>query len=276
MSDEPVPRGQEPEDQTVDPAQAAGTGGWLRRLLRLALVVGLGVGVGLALYLALPALVRAWLEPVEQNQALVEALSDDLDSFRREQERANESLGERLSAVEAELLDVAEQMAAGGDQLHAAGDRLEVLEADLADLRTAVGQIGQLEDDLEGLGQAVATLEAEPKTDPGLETLGFRLDLIGVMEVVARARLELLQANYGLAQDNIQTAYDRLASLTPPTGIVENDTLAALERLALAEKALPQAPQVAAEDLESVWLLLLDMTEPAATAPETEEATLDG
>jgi hypothetical protein len=96
------------------------------------------------------------------------------------------------------------------------------------------------------------------------------------MEVVARARLELLQANYGLAQDNIQTAYDRLASLTPPTGIVENDTLAALERLALAEKALPQAPQVAAEDLESVWLLLLDMTEPAATAPETEEATLDG
>src|SRR3970282_102767 len=98
MSDEPVPRGQETEDQTVEPAQAAGSSGWLRRLLRLALVGGVGGSVGLALYRARRAVLRAWLEPVEHNQALVEALSDDLGSFRQEQERADESLGERLSA----------------------------------------------------------------------------------------------------------------------------------------------------------------------------------
>ena len=268
MKPQPMSQSQLEEDRTngeppESQPESDRSNSFLRALARLALVGLFGVAIGVGLYLAVPALVQAWLEPVQHNQAEIEALTGELAQVRREQRAVNAELAGQAADLEAQLVTLTERTDEAefgqGDLV----ERMNAIERQLDGLQATADQVAQLETDIADLVAAVAALEADAETALSIEILAYRLNLISVMEIVARARLELLQENFGLADDSLQAAYDRLSGLTPPAGMVENETLAAaLSRLALAEVALPGSPQVAAEDLEGVWRLLLEMTEP--------------
>ena len=76
------------------------------------------------------------------------------------------------------------------------------------------------------------------------------------MTLISRARLELLQSNFGLAQENLEQAR---ASFDDQLLGDDSPILAVLERLDLAIQALPDTPSVAAQDLEAAWRLLAEL-----------------
>ncbi len=117
----------------------------------------------------------------------------------------------------------------------------------MADLEeTLADQQSELED--------LAEAEDEPSAE--LQALQDQIQRLQAMTLISRARLELLRANYGLAQENLEGARaifdDQLLAEDSPI-------ISVLGRLDLAIQALPDSPSVAAQDLEAAWRLLAEI-----------------
>lgn len=184
-----------------------------------------------------------------------------------------------LNALQADLAAVHAGLAAAQAALES-GD--ETVAADLEAVRTAQERIGaalgRLQAEQESFGQELDSQQAEieawqEKVDAvrqeivtladGLEgdlaPVALRRDLILVqaMNLLARARLLLVQSNYGLAQTDLQAARELLLANEPllsPPG--EAGVAAIVARLDATLGNLPAAPVAAADELDGAWQLL--------------------
>jgi TolA-binding protein len=243
-------------NEAEDEPQNGGVGRLLAWLLRLVLIAALGVALGVGLYLGVPALLRAWMEPVEANSASIEQLELDFERLADQQLDTMNGLADRLAELEGSSTEQHETQFELETRVDSLEQNLATAESQLSQLDRVKAQLGQQDEAVAELQLAVdevATAQSEPSDE--LQGLQEQLSRLRVMTLLSRARLELLNGNYGLAADNLEQAreaYDNqlLADDSP--------ALAVIERLDLAIAALPQAPAVAASDMEAAWQLLVE------------------
>lgn len=228
--------------------------GWLARLL---LVAALGIALGVGLYLGVPALLQAWMEPVEANTARISQLERDLDQLQAAQSDALDSVAGRVAALEGETTGQRENLSELESELTSSQEDLDAVKAQL-------DQVDRLSDQLAQLDQVVTELETDvgdlldEQGEPSDELRAFQdqITQLRVMTLLSRARLELLRGNYGLAQENLELARSEYDDQLIIQG---SQVVAVIERLDLALEALPDSPAVAAQDLEAAWRLLADI-----------------
>lgn len=271
-------------------------GRFLWALVKVVLVLAVIAALGFGGYLGVRELGEAYLdlsaESVE-TASRVDLLRSDVNSLmesdtnnRRESSAVNNdltALDGRISAVErglsADLVQQSEQlsvlesrineMADAGvvisDNVTLLNDGIGALQSDIvtlgSDLDSLGGEVDGLQSEVTGLGSETAALQ-ETLVDPlaateDVEALRQTLALFRVWELVARARLRLLEDNPGLALADVQAAQSAVSVILETAS---EETAAALapiqQRLDLAAASLPDDPITAGRDLETAWEML--------------------
>lgn len=252
------------EAEAVPPAPAPTERGLVRRLLRLALIVGAVAGLVAAVVYAAPIVDERIIRPVETNAADTAALQTAVDeaSSRIELlETEVTSLRTDLDSVQGDVDGVSEAVASNVT-------RLDDIDTMLAD------QTGRIDD----LDDLAATLSEEVGAARSATVL--EIQFLKSTELLSRARLFLYQANYGLAAEDVQAARDLLADLQADLGDegpVDASTLTeALSRIDLVLGALPDRPVAASAYLDIAWRLLLDEPLSPVLTPSTDPLAAPG
>jgi hypothetical protein len=193
----------------------------LRLLLRVTVALAVVVGVAAGIYVGWPVVQERYIAPIQANTA-------DLDAMR---------------ARQAELQR-----------------QVDALVASQAELDARVGSIDELlaEHDrrLSTLDTMTEALESTDST-AAVET-ARQIRLLKAMELMSRARLFMYQSNFGLAEQDVQSAHGILIALVQGGSGLEGASITvAADRLARALAALPDFPVAASADLDIAWQAML-------------------
>lgn len=255
----------------ADPGEGASEGlvrRAFRLLVRLVAAVLLGFGLGVGIYFGAPAMWRAAMEPIEANTARLDQLESELEGLRAAQDNADRSSSAQLAAMEGKA-------AANGERLSELESQLIELEGSLSEQERQARSVDELAGELEALADELRDLErrldaleeAEQIPDAAVD-LGRELQQLRAMELIARARFEILSDNYGLARENVALAQAGLQALMEGAAASDLEALQSVdERLDLAQRSLDENPDLAANDLELAWRLLVELTGPGESGP---------
>ena len=206
---------------------------------------------------------------VSDLEARLARLQQALADLRQQQERLvmlEEDTAMALSASERVAQDAA-ALSAGLNALQeditGSSQRIDELGGELDQLRAEVSTLNSGFTDL----QVVATAQAGDEITETREVL----TLFRVWELISRARLRLLEDNFGLARADTEQAL-RTMDVLVATAPEQAETWQRIQtRLELALVSLPGDPAMAAGDLESAWDAL-DEVLTATLLPELETA----
>lgn len=254
--------------------EPGGLARFLRGALRLSLVGLIGLFVGVGLYLGVPAIIRAAVEPVEENRARIIELEERLDRLAREQEAERSRLAEELAAVRGDVTQL-------GERLSELGSRTMALEEDIQQLDAQRRELAQLEDELVEVNTQLASLErqlAQLEADQAaprqrLQDLDAELRRVRAMHLIVQAQAAIDQGEMRSARLAIEAAF---VDLTAGQDLAVNPVV---QRLELALKALSTNPDAADRDLQTAWELLVSATELAPTptpSPSPTQADNEG
>lgn len=256
--------------------------GFVKFLFFAALVAAIAAGAWIG-YRELQRALQAADDLAERNSQEIAVLRNDVDNLMSDtsDEEAISALEQEIEAlqsrvdeldreVEDELAHHSEALAALQEELDGLSARAATREAELETLRRgvsgiqqdvnanagAVDELGGDVDDLAADADALSETFAQVQEDAGeLAQMQRALTLFRVWELVARARLRLLQGNAGLAAGDLAAAQATLDGLAADEG--ERAAAAPLrQRLALALESLPDDPAAAGRDLETAWEML--------------------
>jgi DNA repair exonuclease SbcCD ATPase subunit len=253
----------QPVEEEAKPSLAGRVG---RFFLRVFVIITLGVVIGMAIYFGVPALYRDFVEPTRRNTEQVVSLQRSLDQVREGVQQQAEENAQRLADLEGRLAQHSETLSElQVDQASLQSD-LEQNRTELEDLEPLADRIDQLEDALSQASDELRDMQdqleaiGEPTAD-----LEFQLKLTQSMTLLTRAQLWLSQDNLGLASEDVQSALDILATV----GFgADMDSLSQIEqRLSLVLEQIRINPELASEELETAWTLLVGLLEPD-TSPE--------
>jgi len=292
-----------PEKPTFGQRMWKALGAFLRGLFKLLAILIILAVIGVIGYFGVQQLYRGYLGlqddivRVEDSQAIQEQSAQQLAE-------SLETIKERLDALElqsdnqkgafagltSQIEDIQATQEAYQEALKAEGAKdqavleeintaLEELEDDIGSLESAVEKNSEKLDDLQ---EEIEAIKDSTQSDQvPIDDLRRDLELVKVMELLTRSRLFLVENNLGLAISDIQSARDILEAMEVPDYQIETKE-AIIERLELALTNLPASPELAAEDLEIAWQLLIDgfPNEPdleaettSTPSPQVEEST---
>ena len=209
---------------------------FLRALLRLVLVVLVIGGIGAGLYYGLPFLNEKLIVPVEQNTAQIDQLASEVNTLQT--------------------------------QLAETNSRVDALEKSIEAHSASLTKLDEI--------QAMLENEIQSSQDETLLELKREVIMTRALDMLGRARLYLAQSNFGLAQEDVQSANDLLVELQNETG--DEVLNQAVARLDLALGNLPEFPVVASGDLEIAWQILMSGEASTTATPaltSTPEPTLE-
>ena len=234
-----------------------------RFIVRLFLVALVGAALGAAAYYGAPALYRDYIEPVQTNSQRIAELENAMEQDQADSRSRTAEVGERFAEIEgrqAEQLESFSEMQAETENLQT---MLKKQNEEISDLQYSMGRLDTLETDMQQTADAVEALETSLSgTDAPIQRLERQLQLVRAMELLTRARLWLIQDNFGLASEDIQAAIKAVENLAESAPEEEVEALQIIiERLNLALQALPYSPVTAADDLEIAWKLIVAATE---------------
>ncbi len=218
-----------------------------RTVVGLAIVGGLGVGV----YNGWPVVYDRYIRPVEVNTAGVSAMWERVEVVENQLAELRTGVG----AVQSEIDSL------GKDR----GDLIERVDGLESQIVAHTGRLATLDRHQVALESALSDASIASSR---------QIDVLKSMELLARARLLLYQANYGLAEQDVRTARDLLAAV--PTAERGQDAEAINEtllRLELVLAALPGRPVLASDDLDIAWQILLGSSAASERETTTEEST---
>ncbi len=226
-------------------------------LLRIILVFAAGCLVGAVIYFAasgwVPYLDQRVFQPIDTNQALVQELK-----------ATQNALEIRISSLQATL--DGDQSDAGSDiaaTLDAMGMSLDQLSEDVVHIQSAVDTNTYYAITLSPalITTVSARQESNSRNLSALATAQMRdsgnhqeLELLRTLELLTWAHQYILHDNYGLAENELETARDNLSVMieqVPP-----KQKVVVLEMLNLVDQCiadLPSRPAVAAEKLQLAW-----------------------
>ena len=226
-------------------------------------------------------------EKLSELSSRVGELDDTLTTLSQDIDRQSEM----LAALDSSMSISLENDAASAQNIADLGAGLTALQADFnattaqvdafgGELDGLTGEVGQTQVGLESVeATAVSTAERADLSQTAVSEMAQSLALFRAWELVARARLRLLENNYGLAAADVDEASQTITAVMDnlPADSANVSTLKIVQtRLALAADNLPGNPEQANVDLESVWdaldeflvarLLPPSVVEPAPTA----------
>ncbi|MGD8583977.1 MAG: hypothetical protein PVJ75_01375 [Chloroflexota bacterium] len=197
---------------------------------------------------------------VAELEAVVATREAEITALKEELKASLDQQGERLTGVEEDAAALAGRADALGSETATLGAGLVALQEDL---NNNVQQIDQLGGVVDGLSEALAALDnRSAELQSQVEQLatedlaGWRraVTLFRAWEMIGRARLRLLENDYGLATADIELAIAAVDDLLAvDTDQPAEDLVAVRERLLLATTSLPDQPLVAGRDLETAW-----------------------
>ena len=266
-------------------------------LVKIVIVLVILVGLGAAGWFGYQELTRSFnslSNRAEANLQRIDLLRKDIDTLqtdRTAQGNRLNSLENDLSGLDDEVGALTEQLTA---DLNRQNEMLTELEGQLSDLIASTGTISEnvaalssgvialqgdvneniagvdelggnvdvLSTDVSQLGDNFIALESEvtavsEEAAGQVTQMGQALSLFRVWEMVYRARLRLLEQNFGLATGDVAIAQALLEALAAERSEEESEALLAVQqRLELAATNLPNDPNTAVRDLESAWEML--------------------
>ena len=173
-----------------------------------------------------------------------------------------------LAALDASMAVTLENDAASAQHITDLGAALTALQTDFntstgqidalgGELDTLTGEVARTQSGLEVVETtAVSAADQATLSQTAVSEMARSLALFRAWELVARARLRLLESNLGLAAADVDEASQTMTAVIISLPAESPDT-PALEivqtRLALAAGNLPANPDQAALDLESAW-----------------------
>jgi len=266
-------------------------------LVKIAVVLVIMVGLGAAVWFGYQGLTRSFSSLAtrdDANRQRIDLLRNDIDTLqtdRTSQGNRLNGLENELSSLESEVGTLTERLTA---DLNRQDDMLTVLDGQVSDLIASTGSITEnvaalsagvnalqgdineniaavdelgghvdvLDTNMRELSDDFVALESEVTTAAETATeqvaqMGQALSLFRAWEMVYRARLRLLEQNFGLATDDVAVARALVGALATNSSEDGNEALLAVqERLELAATNLPDDPNSAERDLESAWEML--------------------
>jgi hypothetical protein len=215
--------------------------------LALIILGGLAYGV----YLLWPSIDERFVQPI----------SDNSDGILQLNERVDE-LEARIAELESRTALIVETDRTNTTGVEAVEEQLALITAELEAQRARLEGLEET-----AFGLADADEEAAARTER-------ELTVLRAMALMSRARLSLYQANYGLAQQDLDSAQVVLGDISNPDATI----LAVLDRLDSSSAALPDLPVPAAADLDIAWQLLIGdvSVETTTTVPPTTSTTQTG
>jgi chromosome segregation ATPase len=251
-------------------------------LLRLAIIVLIVVGLVATIWFMVDQINR-----VTRLNNRLNVMSSELDLLSSQEERRRTLVGELQSTIVAQEGRLATVESSLGTDLLLQGDLLVTLEAQVDGLLTSSQSISQ---SLTSLAAGLVALQRDVNDNGGrIDALGGEIDswqadvavmrlelaelaaagqepdnelvrlrrsvaLFYIWELIARARLRLIENNPGLAATDIEQASKALVDLAALVTESEVEALRPVQsRLALAGDSLPADPTAAARDLDAAW-----------------------
>jgi chromosome segregation ATPase len=209
-----------------------------------------------------------------QKEALTDLAGrlDSHDEYRSYQ--ATLVMGQQLTLQN--MQDLIPEMQA---EISTAQSDLETLQGDLAGFQEDILALeSNTEAFMDGLEENQATIDAMNEmvltTEARMTALENEMVLLQTMELLTRARLNLVQGNATLAQSDIEAARDLLTTLQAE--LSNNQAEYVGEIVTVLENTLgylPGAPLTAADLLETAWQMLATGL-PEEVASEAEEGTI--
>lgn len=191
-------------------------------------------------------------------------LAGNLDELQTAAQSIDEAQNESLGTLASEVATLSAAAGTVDASLAALGDRQETLQIEARGLdealsgqnATAVAMLNNLSGLATRQGAVVQTVtdfEAElVRADPA--ALRQAMQVFRLWQLVARARLRLVENNLGLAADDVNLSLGALAALSENSAGRQAEALGRIEeRLLAVQENLPDAPLPAANDLDLVW-----------------------
>ncbi|GEM_PF-1378545 len=233
----------------------------LRWAARMLLVVLIGAALGIGVFLGARSLYRDLVVPVQEYGVRLDDLEAALNAIEAERRSASQAEAARAAEFEGRLAVQSEQLAVLEAGLEDAKDQIGEVRASLDDLSERTTELKALEGEFGALSDRLAAIEdaLEAEEIPA-QRVARQLELMRIMVLLTRSRLWIEQGNYGLASGDIQTALE-IADLLLGEEAGDEDTMALRGHLAAALDAVLAQRNLAEEELELSWKLLLAMTE---------------
>lgn len=260
-----------------------------RILVRVLLAIVLGLAIGVGVYAGMRAfarqsaaleeqtrLVQTLDERVAQVQGTAAAQAENFDLRLNRVERDAEGSDTRIGLYDDRLATVEAAQSTQAADIASLDERVQAVETAVGEMQTGRVSLDELQDlteqletlraDVESLvgGQETVTRTLETVRQNALaamqsnQLLQIQIDMLTVMQLLARSNTFLEQANYSQAEAEIQTANQLLAGLQGSLSPAGAEYVAAIVVLLdEAQADLPQTPAVAANRLEAAWQLLL-------------------
>jgi C4-type Zn-finger protein len=236
-----------------------------RRLLsffiRLFWVVLVGAAIGVGAYYGIPALYRDFIQPIQTNTQRIAALEEDLAIVHVEIRERQSTLSSSIADVEGAVALQREDLAALSAQSEGLETRMDQMQTELEGVRSLSERFQEVEGDLDRLSERLDAVEiAIEEEDPPIEQVQRQIQLLRVMELVTRARMWIIQDNFGEAIDDLTVAKEALETLDATSD--DGSLVPIIERLDQTLFEISLSPVIAADDLEIVWQLLILATTP--------------
>ncbi|MAT45510.1 MAG: hypothetical protein CL609_24540 [Anaerolineaceae bacterium] len=236
---------------------------FLKGLFKLLLAILLGLIIGAALYMAGSYVYQQAVLPTQDNARVVANMQTQYAEENKLLKEKNQQLENRISQLELNQTEQANQL----DELQtlltqSQSDYEAVLknkeaflnEFDRLDknIKTLTEEQNQLAKDFEDLTEQNEQVDEDPQEM--LKPLQLELKLLKSMQQINRSRLFILQANYGIAKQEIELAMQFVSEMIPfATPDQQDNILLWQTRLELIGSYLPDQPALANEDLEILW-----------------------
>jgi chromosome segregation ATPase len=278
-------------------------------MLRLIFVIVVGIAVGAGVYFGLQAFYTQFLSPVQEHalrlaalearleqaestsQQRLEGFSGRVDAVERQGDAIKEALSDldsRIEGIEAaqatqsasaqamlESLDgienaIAEIQQEGTAQQETIASLQALFEAEIADLET---NSETLQAEVEEANQAaLGNMKAIQEFQIAIR---WEMQILRAMELLTRARLNLVQGNLSLALVDLQRARNLLEDMQVEASASQKNYLEeVMARLDAALEFLPREPVSAADGLEGAWQLLLESLPQETPAPRFQAIPL--
>ncbi len=243
---------------------------FVRALATLVFVLLLLAGIVAAGYYGIPYLYRTYVQPLEETQGKVQALEQGVTQQLEQLNAQVQQLTEDNALLHAQLDEALGRLDAQAAQIEALQQALDEHTQALAVLQE---QAAALSDGLDAAQARLDQVEQTLADDAPWRRVERTLQVLQIMEHLTRARVYLIQSNFGLARDEVVRAHALVADLALADPAAWEEILS---RLQAALNELPDRPVVAAEDLEIAWRLLnatLPVPGPQGTAAATPTPT---
>ena len=277
--------------QTTPPTEKPS---WLSRAfrftVRILFAVILGLVVGTGIYLGVTYLANRYFQSVQVNSQRIQALEDNQSLAESQSKQRLDDVISRLQSLEtsgnsqkvfeadiqsriAALETAQPAQAALQETLTNEQQQVDTLQANLtrfqSTMQTNLAQVQSTQlafaDDLDGIAQGstdqmavMQTLSAEwADAKTSIASSLLNVHFLRSMELLTRARFNLVQNNLGLARQDIQAARDGLLAIQSQVPEDQASTITnLLTRLESALNKLPGFPVAASDDIEGAWNLL--------------------